>query len=443
MVAPINYLAGLPQPDIVGSLTQGLQAGAAINQIRAQQQAAEQARVLKEQYGADLKDVFSNPTPQAFSQLIAKYPQQREAFKQSWDILSEDQKNNEFLSGAQAYNAIASGNIDVAKNLLDQRIEAAKNSGKDTKNLVAMRDAIDANPKSVQANIGLILSSADPKRWSEMTKEMREAELHPGALEKQAADLGMTRAEVNKLMVDTRKSIADISKTNVDAEKVAYEAALKSLELRDKSAGVVELSEDAKKLINQSVTTATNLKSLSNQYRVLADSITTDMASGAAGKASEKVKGIFGSEDNVTRLRQEYRRLRNSQVLNNLPPGVASDRDIQIAMEAFPSDTADPALIASFLKGVAKLQDYDASINEAKAEWVNSVGTLGKSRAPLTIMGKSFPVGTNFNDAISSIISPESAIGQKATSASYKPANASRATTQQAPTTARTVTVDY
>lgn len=237
MVAPINYLAGLPQPDIAGSLTQGLQAGAAINQIRTQQQAEEQARVLKEQYSADLSGVFSNPTPQAFSQLIAKYPQQREAFKQSWDILSEDQKNNEFLSGAQAYNAIASGNIDVAKNLLDQRIEAAKNSGKDTKNLVAMRDAIDANPKSVQANIGLILSSTDPKRWSEMTKEMREAELQPGVLEKQAADVGLTRAQTNKILVETKKLGDEAAKTAIELEALKKSGGIdpvKSFEAEDK-----------------------------------------------------------------------------------------------------------------------------------------------------------------------------------------------------------------
>lgn len=173
MPAPIDYLSQIAPPDFGGQLLSGLQAGAAFRAIRDKRAAAESAARLKEQYSADLTAAMSNPTPQAFASLTAKYPQQREAFKQSWDILNEAQQDSEFSAGAQAYNAIQTGNVEVASQLLDDRIEAMKNSGQDTSELESLKTGLERDPKRAAAHIGLTLSSVDPDRWKKMTEVMQ------------------------------------------------------------------------------------------------------------------------------------------------------------------------------------------------------------------------------------------------------------------------------
>jgi hypothetical protein len=81
-----------------------------------------------------------------------------------------------------------------------------------------------------------------------------------------------------------------------------------------------------------------------------------------------------------------------------LPPGAASDKDVALAMAGFPPDTADAATMASFLRGMSKLSTYTAVTENAKAEWVNSVGHLGKAKSDINIDGVNVPAGSTFTD---------------------------------------------
>lgn len=179
MADPINYMAMSPQIDLGQKFLTGLQAGAGIADIIHKQKAAAQAEEMQKQYASDLQSTLANPSAKAFASLTAKYPAQREAFKQSWDILSKEQQDSDYLTGAQTYNAIASGNIDAAKTLVDERLTAMENSGQDTTKLKAIRTSLDQDPKQVQSSLGLVLSAIDPERWSKMAKETREAGLAP------------------------------------------------------------------------------------------------------------------------------------------------------------------------------------------------------------------------------------------------------------------------
>ena len=49
----------------------------------------------------------------------------------------------------------------------------------------------------------------------------------------------------------------------------------------------------------------------------------------------------MGNENKVSELRQQYRAIRNTAALGGLPPGAASDKDIEMAMSGFPTDTAN------------------------------------------------------------------------------------------------------
>ena len=72
-------------------------------------------------------------------------------------------------------------------------------------------------------------------------------------------------------------------------------------------------------------------------------------------------------------------------------------------MGVFPSETANPDTIASFLNGFAKLQRYEASVNELKADWVNANGSLGRAKKSGPIGDGIYGKGDSFAEAVGRI----------------------------------------
>jgi hypothetical protein len=211
--APINY-AGMQQtPDIGDSILQGLKIGQAFRQGQDQRAALAEADATRKQYATDLQAAFDAKTPEAFASLSAKYPTQREAFKQSWEILNQDQKDSQFRVGVQAYGALRSGQTDVAAQLLDEQIAAATNAKQPVDNLKMLRTALDTAPEQVQNQLGLALSSIDPKKWSDMTTELRNAEKAPSELTEVQAKAA--KAAVESKYADA-KAVQDLIKGGWD-----------------------------------------------------------------------------------------------------------------------------------------------------------------------------------------------------------------------------------
>jgi hypothetical protein len=84
--------------------------------------------------------------------------------------------------------------------------------------------------------------------------------------------------------------------------------------------------------------------------------------------------------------------------------GKITDTEMGAAMKGFPSDTADASQIVPFLRGMAKMQQYSAAVDDAKSEWLTSVGSLGKSMRDVEIQGVRVPAGTTFQNFINTKI---------------------------------------
>lgn len=209
MVQPINYMALIPQPNLGDELA-GL--GQELRRIRGEKKANEQMQV----YQQDLERTFQSGKPEDFAALIAKYPQQREAFKDSWDILSKGQQDNEFKEAVQVYQALQT-NPEVAKQLADERILATENSGGDTTNLKQIRQAMDVDPQQAANYLAFTLSSIDPDKWSNISTERREAELAPSKLTE-------SQAKAEKAAVDAKfaesNAALDLQKKGWDIQKI-------------------------------------------------------------------------------------------------------------------------------------------------------------------------------------------------------------------------------
>lgn len=208
MAGPNDYT--IQQPDIGGSLLGGIQAGAALGA----QQAAKDKQV---QYQADLQSYMSNPNAQNAAAFTMKYPEQREAVKQSWDILGKDQQDSQFKSGVQVYNAIQNKRPEIAKGILDTQIEAMKNSGQDATSFEQIRESIDRNPDGTAATIGLTLSALEPDKWGKIMSESRTAAMAP-------SELSESQAKASKAATDAKfaesKAVQDLAKGGWEINKL-------------------------------------------------------------------------------------------------------------------------------------------------------------------------------------------------------------------------------
>jgi len=198
---PIGQIQYLPQPEDPFTMAQkGLQLGASIRGIRDRRALAEQQAETKKQYSIDLQGTMNDPTPENIARLTIKYPGQKDAFKQGFDVLTEDQKKNEILTTGQAYSAMNNNQPEIAKGIIQEQITASENSGKDTTKLKNILSSIDKDPNAAKGFMGIVLSSLDPdnfsKNFATLKTTEREEELQAPRLKeaKGKADVAAIKA---------------------------------------------------------------------------------------------------------------------------------------------------------------------------------------------------------------------------------------------------------
>ena len=95
---------------------------------------------------------------------------------------------------------------------------------------------------------------------------------------------------------------------------------------------------------------------------------------GVSGKAMDKWKATFGTQDEVSRIKTQFQSVVNTNIINSLPPGVASDKDIEMAKSGYMNNSWSAEQIEEFLRGQAKLSAFVAEKKNAKAQWVSDRG---------------------------------------------------------------------
>lgn len=95
------------------------------------------------------------------------------------------------------------------------------------------------------------------------------------------------------------------------------------------------------------------------------------LPAGWRSSGEELIKEVFGTQDDYSILRRDIQKQINANVLQALPPGPATDRDIAEAKKGFPPSNADAEVLARYFRGVAKAQERKAAFEEFKARWAS------------------------------------------------------------------------
>ena len=251
----------------------------------------------------------------------------------------------------------------------------------------AQKSGSEADKAQAEANIKIVEARYAP--------ESQRAKLIKDAADAQKAAIDASWEDKVKA-IGYAKTTAEIKNINseigVRGAKLGLDTQMTQVNVLEKLAQIQKLNTDipesTRKLINDSAVVAATSKQAANQFNDLASRI--ESAGGGYGGFSSfnsYLTKAGGFQNGTYDLRQEYTRLRNNAAIKSLPPGPATDKDISLALSGFPTETADARTLASFLRGMAKLQEIDATVANAKTDWV------AQNNGVLTRANKTFVAG--------------------------------------------------
>ena len=343
----------------------------------------------------------------------------------NWETLSKDRQDNELRFGGQVMSALSSNQPQIGIQLLRERATAERNAGREqqAKAYETWAQMAEVSPQSAQKTIGIMLAGVpggDKVLEGSIKALKAPAEVAASEATARGGAAIATREELVTANTPTRlalentqtaanirnldsqiadragRLVLDQNRLKLDRDKLQSDVELRLFELNQKG---TQLDASATKIVNDSAVAAVGAEQSAGRMLDLASRLEQEGGGrGVFTSASEWFKKATGNQDGWTQARQEYIRLRNTQAIKSLPPGPATDRDIELALKGFPPDNADAATLASFMRGMAKMQQYEAVAESAKSEWVNSVGSLGRATRDIEIGGIQAPKGTTYVD---------------------------------------------
>jgi len=138
-----------------------------------------------------------------------------------------------------------------------------------------------------------------------------------------------------------------------------------------------ELSGFAQEQLNESANLAEQARVNASQFIDLANELDQiESTGGVIDSVGEFLKNATGQRNKLSELKTRYNKIKGGMVVKNLPPGAASDTDIALALRGFPPDNAKPQELASFLRGVAKMESEQERFNVFKNDYISENGSL-------------------------------------------------------------------
>lgn len=192
-------------------------------QAQAAKAQAERQAVINEAMSALAQN--ENPTAQDYIKVAGVLPkEQAEGIRKNWELLSTEKQNNQKKFASQVFAAF-DGAPEIGINLLKERAEAERNSGNDKSAQAydTWAQIAELNPKMAQKQIGIMIAGLPGgeevlEGVSKVGGELRTQALQAGTIKKQAADLGLTSAQTNKALANTKKLGVETQKSVLELE---------------------------------------------------------------------------------------------------------------------------------------------------------------------------------------------------------------------------------
>ncbi|EHD1171060.1 acyltransferase [Escherichia coli] len=338
----------------------------------------------------------------ALRQLATQYPDQIESVRKGMGFIDEEQRNS--IGTLAAGARLASSSPEAMQSWLQNNAKELARVGVDPNNVAQM---YQQNPSGFGEFVDhLGMAALGPIDYFNVQDKMAGREIDRGKL---AETIRSNQAgEALQARGQNLSYQSAMTGHNIAAQRLALdqqEFGFKMQQAQEKAQQLIseapKLSVNMEKGIETAVNNATASANSANSMSALAQQFRAEKpTTGLFGNAQNMFAKLTGSDTTLRDLRIRQNALVNSQVLKFLPPGPATDKDVEIVRQGAPTDMDNPETVARWLDAMANLERRNAQFNEFKAEWMSANGNPGQSRNGGQILGLDVKKGESLGSAV-------------------------------------------
>ena len=338
----------------------------------------------------------------ALRQLATQYPDQIESVRKGMGFIDEEQRNS--IGTLAAGARLASSSPEAMQSWLQNNAKELTRVGVDPNSVAQM---YQQNPSGFGEFVDhLGMAALGPIDYFNVQDKMAGREIDRGKL----AEIIRSNQAGEALQARGQNLSYQSAMTghNIAAQRLALdqqEFGFKMQQAQEKAQQLIseapKLSVNMEKGIETAVNNATASSNSANSMSALAQQFRAEKpTTGLFGNAQNMFAKLTGSDTTLRDLRIRQNALVNSQVLKFLPPGPATDKDVEIVRQGAPTDMDNPETVARWLDAMANLERRNAQFNEFKAEWMSANGNPGQSRNGGQILGLDVKKGESLGSAV-------------------------------------------
>ena len=338
----------------------------------------------------------------ALRQLATQYPDQIESVRKGMGFIDEEQRNS--IGTLAAGARLASSSPEAMQSWLQNNAKELTRVGVDPNSVAQM---YQQNPSGFGEFVDhLGMAALGPIDYFNVQDKMAGREIDRGRL---AETIRSNQAgEALQARGQNLSYQSAMTGHNIAAQRLALdqqEFGFKMQQAQEKAQQLIseapKLSVNMEKGIETAVNNATASSNSANSMSALAQQFRAEKpTTGLFGNAQNMFAKLTGSDTTLRDLRIRQNTLVNSQVLKFLPPGPATDKDVEIVRQGAPTDMDNPETVARWLDAMANLERRNAQFNEFKAEWMSANGNPGQSRNGGQILGLDVKKGESLGSAV-------------------------------------------
>lgn len=379
----------------------GLQALQGLGSVAQAYQAAKQQEAdaaFQKEYAAAIQ----SGDRQQVRNLMTKYPRQLEKIQSGMKWADEDQRNS--IGTLAAGARLAASSPEAMQSWLQNNAKELTRVGVDPNSVAQM---YQQNPSGFGEFVDhLGMAALGPIDYFNVQDKMAGREIDRGRL---AETIRSNQAgEALQARGQNLSYQSAMTGHNIAAQRLALdqqEFGFKMQQAQEKAQQLIseapKLSVNMEKGIETAVNNATASSNSANSMSALAQQFRAEKpTTGLFGNAQNMFAKLTGSDTTLRDLRIRQNALVNSQVLKFLPPGPATDKDVEIVRQGAPTDMDNPETVARWLDAMANLERRNAQFNEFKAEWMSANGNPGQSRNGGQILGLDVKKGESLGSAV-------------------------------------------
>lgn len=375
-----------------------LQGLSGITGVFQQEKQAQRQKEFQQAYA----NAYASGDRGALRQLATQYPDQIESVRKGMGFIDEDQRNS--IGTLAAGARLASSSPEAMQSWLQNNAKELTRVGVDPNSVAQM---YQQNPSGFGEFVDhLGMAALGPIDYFNVQDKMAGREIDRGKL---AETIRSNQAgEALQARGQNLSYQSAMTGHNIAAQRLALdqqEFGFKMQQAQEKAQQLIseapKLSVNMEKGIETAVNNATASSNSANSMSALAQQFRAEKpTTGLFGNAQNMFAKLTGSDTTLRDLRIRQNALVNSQVLKFLPPGPATDKDVEIVRQGAPTDMDNPETVARWLDAMANLERRNAQFNEFKAEWMSANGNPGQSRNGGQILGLDVKKGESLGSAV-------------------------------------------